>query len=130
MKRLALVSLVVREYDAAIAFFTEVLGFRLVEDIAMDAGKRWVVVAPDEGSGLVLAKAASPEQAARIGDQTGGRVGFFLHTNEFDRDFARMRAAGVRFTETPREEVYGKVVVFLDLYGNKWDLVQPGAPKA
>lgn len=130
MKRLSLVTLVVREYDEAIAFFTEVLGLRLTEDVEMGGGKRWVVVAPEGGPGLVLAKAASPEQAARVGDQTGGRVGFFLHTDSFERDHARMNAAGVRFTEAPREEIYGKVVVFLDLYGNKWDLVQPRAPQA
>lgn len=130
MKRLALMALVVRDYDEAIAFFTDVIGLRLAEDTDMGGGKRWVVVAPSDGTGLLLAKAGNAEQAARVGDQTGGRVGFFLHTDAFDSDYARMLAAGVRFTETPREEVYGKVVVFLDLYGNKWDLVQPRAPRA
>lgn len=130
MKRLALITVVVRDYDEAIAFFTDVVGLRLAEDTDMGGGKRWVVVAPSDGTGLLLAKAGNAEQAARVGDQTGGRVGFFLHTDAFDSDYARMLSAGVRFTETPREEAYGKVVVFLDLYGNKWDLVQPLAPLA
>lgn len=130
MKRLALITVVVRDYDEAIAFFTDVVGLRLAEDTDMGGGKRWVVVAPSDGTGLLLAKAGNAEQAARVGDQTGGRVGFFLHTDAFDSDYARMLSAGVRFTETPREEAYGKVVVFLDLYGNKWDLVQPRAHQA
>lgn len=127
MRRLALVALLVREYDEAIVFFTETLGFGLIEDTPLGGGKRWVVAAPEQGAGLVLAKAASPEQAARVGDQTGGRVGFFLHTGDFDRDHARMEAAGVRFVEGPRVEPYGKVGVFLDLYGNRWDLIEPRA---
>ena len=130
MKRLALITVVVRDYDEAIAFFTDVVGLRLAEDTDMGGGKRWVVVAPSDGTGLLLAKAGNAEQAARVGDQTGGRVGFFLHTDAFDSDYARMLSAGVCFTETPREEAYGKVVVFLDLYGNKWDLVQPRAHQA
>lgn len=130
MKRLSLITLVVRDYDEAIAFFTDVVGLRVAEDTDMGGGKRWVVVAPSDGTGLLLAKAGNAEQAARVGDQTGGRVGFFLHTDTFDSDYARMLAAGARFTEMPREEVYGKVVVFLDLYGNKWDLVQPRAQQA
>lgn len=120
-------ALVVRDYDEAIAFFTEALGFTLIEDTSLSADKRWVVVAPSGGHGarLLLAKASTPEQAARIGDQTGGRVGFFLHTDDFEADYTRMQAHGVRFTEAPRDEPYGRVVVFYDLYGNKWDLIEP-----
>lgn len=121
---LSLVTLVVRDYDEAIAFFTGALGFALLEDTPLGDGKRWVRVGPRGGCALLLARAATPEQEAAIGNQTGGRVGFFLHTDDFMRDYARMKAAGVRFTEEPREEAYGKVVVFLDLYGNKWDLVE------
>ena len=120
------VTLVIRDYDDAIAYFTGALGFRLVEDSALGDGKRWVVVAPDGGgTGLLLARAASPEQAAAVGNQTGGRVAFFLHTDDFARDYARMTASGVIFVEQPREEPYGTVVVFQDLYGNKWDLIEP-----
>ena len=123
---LANITIVVRDYDEAIAFFTDALGFRLVEDTAMSGGKRWVVVAPaGGGTGLLLARAATPEQEAAIGNQTGGRVAFFLHTDDFARDYDRMRARGVTFVEQPRHQVYGTVVVFQDLYGNKWDLVQP-----
>lgn len=121
------VTLVVRDYDEAIAFFTGSLGFVVVEDTAMPNGKRFVRVAPAGGNGmsLLLARAANPEQAASVGNQTGGRVAFFLHTDDFWRDYNAMRSRGVRFTEEPREEQYGTVVVFLDLYGNKWDMVQP-----
>lgn len=124
------VALVVRDYDEAIAFFTGALRFSLVEDTPMGEGKRWVVVAPpgSTGAALLLAKAASPEQESRIGSQTGGRVFLFLHTSDFWDDYNHMLAHGVRFTEQPREEAYGRVVVFLDLYGNKWDLVQPFSP--
>ncbi len=124
---LAHVALLVREYDEAIAFFTESLGFDLIEDTPLGDGKRWVLVAPpgSAGAALLLARAATPEQELRIGDQTGGRVFLFLRTDDFWRDYERMRARGVRFTEAPRRESYGTVVVFLDLYGNKWDLVQP-----
>lgn len=125
MKKFTLTTLVVREYDEAIAFFTEVVGLRLIEDNDMGGGKRWVVVAPEEGGGLLLAKAGNAEQSARIGDQTGGRVGFFLHTDDFAGDYARMQAANVRFVGAPRDEEYGRVVVFLDLYGNRWDLIEP-----
>jgi catechol 2,3-dioxygenase-like lactoylglutathione lyase family enzyme len=126
VRRLALTALVVRDYDEAIAFFTGALGFQLVEDTDMGGGKRWVVVRPgDHGEGLLLAKAATPQQAERIGDQTGGRVSFFIHTDDFAGDYAHMQANGVRFVEAPRNEVYGKVVVFLDLYGNRWDLIEP-----
>src|SRR5215813_7300829 len=121
---LSLVSLVVADYDEAITFFTRVLNFELCEDMPLGGGKRWVVVRPPggAGSGLLLARAATPAQAARIGDQTGGRVFLFLETDDFERDHARMTAAGVRFVEAPRHEAYGVVAVFEDLYGNRWDL--------
>lgn len=124
---IATLTLVVRDYDEAIAFFTDALRFTLMEDTPQGEGKRWVVVAPPDGSGasLLLAKAANPEQSARIGDQTGGRVAFFLHTDNFWGDCQRMQAHGVKFAEQPRTEPYGQVVVFFDLYGNKWDLIEP-----
>lgn len=128
MRRVALVTLVVDDYDEAIRFYTEALGFRLVEDVPRPDGSRWVVVEPvphGAGAGLLLARAKGEAQAARIGDQTGGRVGFFLHTDDFARDHARMATAGVRFLEEPRHEPYGTVAVFQDLYGNHWDLLQP-----
>ena len=120
-------ALVVRDYDEAIQFYVNVLGFALIEDTAIPAqDKRWVVVAPRGSTGprLLLARAAGDEQASRIGNQTGGRVFLFLHTDDFTRDYERMKARGVRFIEQPRQESYGDVVVFLDLYGNKWDLVE------
>ncbi|HEV7648361.1 MAG TPA: VOC family protein [Actinophytocola sp.] len=124
--RVGLVTLVVRDYDEAIAFYTGPLGFELREDTALGDGKRWVVVAPPGSpTGLLLALADGPAQQARAGDQTGGRVGFFLNTDDFGRDHERMLAAGVRFEEPPRHEPYGTVAVFRDLYGNRWDLVQP-----
>ncbi|HEY2786983.1 MAG TPA: VOC family protein [Fimbriiglobus sp.] len=121
------VALVVRDYDEAIAYFTNCLGFELVEDTPLGRGKRWVVVAPRGGSGaaLLLAKAATPRQIDRVGDQTGGRVFLFLQTDDFDRDYGNMKAKGVQFVEELRKEEYGKVVVFEDLYGNRWDLVGP-----
>jgi len=129
-KRLAMVTLVVRNYDEAIDFYTRVMRFRLVEDTPLSATKRWVVVAPDEGAALLLAQAASSEQEAAIGHQTGGRVFLFLHTDDIDADIAHLRAHGVRFAEpAPRDEPYGRVIVFHDLYGNKWDLIQPRAPR-
>lgn len=127
------VALVVRDYDEAIHFYTRCLRFAVVEDTALAPGKRWVVVRPPGGgTALLLAKAATPEQAARVGDQTGGRVFLFLSTDDFSKDYEDMKARGVRFTEGPREEGYGTVAVFLDLYGNKWDLVQyrPAEPTA
>ena len=125
MAHLGLVALVVRDYDEAIAFYVDALGFELREDTALGAGKRWVVVAPASGrTALLLARADGPEQRARVGDQTGGRVGFFLYTDDFARDHERMLAAGVRFDEPPRHEPYGTVAVFRDLYGNRWDLIQ------
>ena len=125
-RRVALVTVVVDDYDEAVAFYTQKLGFMLVEDTALDAAKRWVVVAPGSGSaGLLLARAADDPQRARIGDQTGGRVGFFLETDDFDRDHAAMQASGVTFLEEPRREPYGTVAVFADLYGNLFDLIEP-----
>ncbi len=121
--RIGLVTLVVLDYDEAIAFYVDKLGFDLVEDTAMGA-KRWVVVRPAGAeTGLLLARAADDDQASRIGDQTGGRVGFFLNTDDFTADHSRMVAAGVRFLEEPRHESYGSVAVFEDLYGNRWDLL-------
>lgn len=123
--RIAALALVVPEYDAAIAFYTGVLGFRLVEDI--DEGrKRWVTVEPPGGGArLVLAQAEGPVQAAAIGNQAGGRVFLFLATDDFDRDHARMRAAGVVFEEEPRDAPYGRVAVWRDPFGNRWDLIGP-----
>ncbi len=130
MRVIGSVTLLVRDYDDAIAFYVGALGFELLEDTVLSADKRWVRVAPRNamaggGVALLLAKASMPEQIARIGDQTGGRVGFFLHTDDFARDHAAFVAKGVRFLEEPRSESYGKVAVFSDLYGNKWDLIGP-----
>ena len=122
------VAVVVRDYDEAIAFYTGALGFDLVEDTALEDGRRWVLVRPGAGgTNLLLARAATPEQEARIGDQTGGRVAFFLHTDDFRRDYEAMKARGVKFCEEPRREAYGTVAVFEDLYGNRWDLLEPSA---
>lgn len=124
-RAIAAVALVVREYDEAIDFFTRVLRFELIEDTPMGGGKRWVVVAPQaSGTSLLLARAATDAQRAAIGNQTGGRVFLFLHTDDFRGDYAHLRACGVQFVEEPRREAYGQVVVFLDLHGNKWELVQ------
>jgi len=126
-RKLACSTFLVQDYDEAIAFFVAKLGFVLVEDTPLGDGKRWVVVSPGEGAGLLLAKAASGRQESRIGDQTGGRVAFFLHTDDFSRDHRTMTANGVRFIEVPRAEPYGTVAVFEDLYGNRWDLLEPTA---
>ncbi|MEE9207348.1 MAG: VOC family protein [Gemmatimonadota bacterium] len=125
-QELSHVALLVRDYDETIDFYVGVLGFRLIEDTALDDGKRWVLVSPPGASAvsLLLARAATPEQESRIGDQTGGRVFLFLRTDDFDRDYQAMKERGVRFAESPRDEAYGKVVVFDDLYGNRWDLIQ------
>jgi catechol 2,3-dioxygenase-like lactoylglutathione lyase family enzyme len=124
---LSLISLLVDDYDTAIAHYTGALGFDLLEDTDRGNGKRWVRVAPRGSSetGLLLAKASDAAQQARIGDQHGGRVGFFLQTDDFWRDHARMSAHGIEFMETPREEAYATVAVFRDRYGNRWDLLQP-----
>lgn len=123
------VTLVVRDYDEAIAFYTGALGFDLVEDTPLEDGRRWVLVGPAGAGGtrLLLARASGPEQEARIGGQTGGRVAFFLHTDDFRRDHEAMKARGVKFSEEPRREAYGTVAVFEDLYGNRWDLLEPSA---
>src|SRR4029453_12587488 len=134
MTALACVTLVVRDYDEAIAYFTNSLGFRLLEDSPRGPQKRWVVVSPpgSTGAALLLARAATPEQERCIGNQTGGRVGFFLRTDDFPRTYETLRARGVRFVESPRSEEYGQVVVFEDLYGNRWDLLEgrPTEPRA
>lgn len=128
---LGYITLLVRDYDEAISFFTNSLSFLVVEDIRLSDSKRWVVVAPRgaTGAGVLLARAAKPEQVARIGDQTGGRVSFFLHTDSFTRDYEAMKSRGVRFLEEPRREAYGTVAVFEDLYGNRWDLLEPMTPR-
>lgn len=120
------ITLVVGDYDEAIAWYTHVLGFELLEDAPRGGGKRWVRVAPPgaQGTCLLLAQASTPAQSASVGNQTAGRVGFFLHTDDFHRDHAAMSARGVRFTEAPRVEAYGTVAVFEDLYGNRWDLLE------
>ena len=125
-QNLAHVALVMRDYDEAIAYFTGALGFELLEDSDLGGGKRWVVVAPRDsrGTSLLLARTATAEQETRIGNQTGGRVFLFLRTDDFWRDYRAMTAKGVRFLEEPREEEYATVVIFQDLYGNKWDLLQ------
>lgn len=130
-QRLGAVSLLVRDYDEAIAYYTRVLGFRLVEDTPLEPGKRWVLVAPPgassdhaAGTGLLLARAKNASELAAVGNQAGGRVFLFLHTNDFQRDHAAFKARGVEFLEAPRTESYGTVAVFHDLYGNKWDLLQ------
>ena len=124
-----MLTLVVRDYDEAIDFYTRVLRFRLVEDTRLSPSKRWVVVTPgDGGASLLLARAASPEQQAAVGRQSGGRVFLFLHSDDFDGDVAHLRLNGVRFAEdAPRDEAYGRVIVFHDLYGNLWDLIEARA---
>jgi len=126
-QQLAHIALVVEDYDKAISFYTEKLHFTLVEDTVLSDTKRWVVVAPpgSPGCSLLLAKAASDEQRSRVGNQTGGRVFLFLHTDDFKRDYADMRSKGIEFVREPVKEVYGTVAVFSDLYGNLWDLIEP-----
>ncbi|MGC2448983.1 MAG: VOC family protein [Candidatus Sulfotelmatobacter sp.] len=129
-RNLGYVTLVVRDYDEAITFFTESLGFELIEDIPstdrQGRAKRWVLIAPAASSGtrILLAQASNPEEDSRVGNQTGGRVFLFLHTDDFWRDYKAMTAKGVKFVREPKEEEYGTVAVFEDLYGNKWDLLQ------
>ncbi|PKG56116.1 glyoxalase [Shewanella sp. Choline-02u-19] len=120
------VALVVENYDDAIAFYTKKLRFELIEDLDLGGGKRWVLIAPPNSTGtsLLLAQASNEEQKRSVGYQTGGRVFLFLHTNDFWRDYEQMKANGIEFTEAPRSEEYGMVVVFKDLYGTKWDLLQ------
>ncbi len=125
-QQIGAVALLVRDYDEAVAYYTRVLGFDLIEDTSLTDDKRWVLVAPPGGKGtaLLLARAADERQRARVGDQTGGRVFLFLHTDHFRRDYDAMRARGVAFAEEPRQESYGTVAVFVDLYGNRWDLLE------
>lgn len=124
-RHIGMITLVVRDYDEAISWYTKVLGFSLVSDTSLSGGKRWVVVAPERGaSRLLLAQAEGEWQEASIGNQTGGRVALFLQTDDFAKDYTTMVEAGVRFLEVPRHETYGSVVVFEDIYGNKWDLLE------
>ena len=123
-RRLALVSLIVPDYDAAISFFTSI-GFDLLEDSDLGGGKRWVRIAPPKAeTALLLARAATPEQETAVGNQGGGRVWLFLETQDFERDFNRLKANGARFEEAPRDEPYGRVAVWRDPWGNRWDLIQ------
>lgn len=126
-QHLAAIALVVPDYNEAIDFYVGTLGFDLIEDTRLSAAKRWVLVAPPGAreTRLLLAKADGAEQQARIGDQAGGRVFLFLHTDDFRRDYDAWRARGVRFLEQPRSESYGTVAVFADPFGNKWDLIEP-----
>jgi len=121
----AMTTLVVADYDAGVDFYVGTLGFTLVEDSELGSGKRWVVVEAPGGGRLLLAKAASDSQTAAIGNQTGGRVSFFLHTSSFAETYARFCAGGVEFLEEPRHEPYATVAVFADPFGNKWDLIEP-----
>lgn len=123
---IAIFTIVVPDYDAGIDFYVNALGFELLEDTPRSPTKRWVRVAPKGAeTAILLAKADGPAQDAAIGNQTGGRVGFFLHTDDFERDYQAMKAKGVTFKETPRHEAYGSVVVFQDPWGNLWDLIEP-----
>ncbi len=126
MVSLGMLTILVDDYDRGIDYFTNKLGFTLLEDTTLSSEKRWVVIAPDakEGARILLAKASSPSQSEAIGNQSGGRVGLFLYTNEFERDYKSMLANGVDFIEMPRHETFGKVVVFKDIYGNKWDFLE------
>jgi len=123
--RLSLVALLVRDYDEAIDWFTRALGFSLAADDDQGGGKRWVVIEDRAGRGLLLAKAIKAEELAAVGNQHGGRVGFFLEVEDFDSAFDRLRSANASFDGEARREPYGKVVVFRDLYGNRWDLIEP-----
>ncbi|MEM8782901.1 MAG: VOC family protein [Planctomycetota bacterium] len=132
-QRLGLVTVIVQDYDEAVEFFTQLLGFELIEDTHLpDENKRWVVVSPQGAreSRVLLARASAPEQSDRIGDQTGGRVSFFLYTADFWRDYETYRKRGVAFVRGPRVEKYGTVAVFRDVSGNLWDLVEPSTPAA
>jgi catechol 2,3-dioxygenase-like lactoylglutathione lyase family enzyme len=129
-KSIAHLTVVVRNYDEALEFYTQKLDFHLLEDTPLPDNKRWLLVAlsGSPGTALLLAEAATPEQSLAIGNQTGGRVFLFLHTDDFWRDYKAYQSRGVRFLESPRQESYGTVAVFEDLYGNKWDLLEPAAP--
>jgi catechol 2,3-dioxygenase-like lactoylglutathione lyase family enzyme len=123
--KFGMVTIVVDDYDIAISHYVTDLGFHLIEDTQIDSAKRWVVVSPgEEGAKILLAKASTPEQISAIGNSTAGRVAFFLYTEDFENVYANYKNAGVEFTEEPRSETFGKVVVFKDAYGNKWDLIE------
>ncbi len=126
-KKIAHIALIVKDYDEAIKFYSEKIGFKIIQNTALDEKKRWVLMAPTGASEcyLLLAKADNEEQISRIGNQTGGRVFLFLYTDDFQRDYENMLAKGVLFTREPVNESYGKVAVFSDLYGNLWDLIEP-----
>ena len=126
MPQLGYVTIVVNNYDQAIAYYTQFLNFGVYEDRPLSPGKRWVLIGPatHNGSALLLAQAATPDQTAHVGNQTGGRVAFFLVSDDFGHDYARMQALGVTFIEAPRYETYGSVVKWRDCYGNLWDLLQ------
>ena len=120
-----MIAIVVDEYDRAIKHFVDDLGFTLIEDTELSPEKRWVVIAPSsEGARILLARAANSEQVNAIGNSTGGRVGFFLYTDNFAQTYKTYLTCGIEFTETPRNEKFGQVVVFKDMYGNKWDLIE------
>ncbi len=125
-RKIGAFTLVVDDYDKAIMFYVSILNFKLIEDTKLDDTKRWVLIAPSNTteSCILLAKAANTEQKKAVGNQAGGRVFLFLHTDNFWRDYNDMKSKGVSFLEDPREEIYGTVVVFEDLYGNKWDLIE------
>ncbi len=122
---LGMIAIVIDEYDAAISHYVGDLGFTLIEDSELSPEKRWVVIAPSkDGARILLAKASNPQQQAAIGNSTGGRVGFFLYTDDFSDTYGKYLQRGIEFTETPRSEAFGQVVVFKDKYGNKWDLIE------
>ena len=122
---LGMIDIVIPDYDEAIAHYVDDLGFTLIEDTELSPEKRWVVIAPNkEGARILLAKASNPQQVAAIGNSTGGRVGFFLYTDNFSETYEKYRERAIEFTETPRNESFGQVVVFKDKYGNKWDLIE------
>jgi uncharacterized glyoxalase superfamily protein PhnB len=125
MNTLGMIAIVVDEYDRAIKHYVDDLGFTLIEDTELSPEKRWVVIAPSsDGARILLAKASNSQQISAIGNSTGGRVGFFLYTDNFAQTYQTYLARGVEFTETPRNEKFGQVVVFKDMYGNKWDLIE------
>ena len=128
--RLALISLLVRDYDEAIAFYCGVMGFSLVEDSDLGGGKRWVVISGTGGGSMLLARAVGEQEQAAVGNQFGGRVGLFVHVADFDAARARLELGGAQFEEHVRKEAYGKVAVFRDLYGNRWDLIEPESGNA
>jgi uncharacterized glyoxalase superfamily protein PhnB len=129
MNTLGMIAIVIDDYDVAISHYVNDLGFTLIEDKEMTPEKRWVVVAPSkEGARILLAKAANHQQRSAIGNSTGGRVGFFMYTTNFNETYETYSSRGIEFIETPRQEAYGQVVVFKDKYGNKWDLIELVAP--